>query len=227
MKLFNTDSNFSATEIKRDNNGAVYSTDGKKLYKGCFAETFQVPNGVEIICDRAFQPEEKTDRSIIRKIILPESVKAIGGCAFANNEGLEEINITSSVQYISCNNPFGGCFSLNKILIQSENYLIEDDILYSSDYKQLIGAFHSKDKNRIITINPNTEIIGANSFWHLKNLSQIIFPRQLKEMGIAAFKWSSIQTVDLSETRLEQISEECFRSSGLQDIIFPKFYNFF
>ena len=222
MGFFNTDACFSTTETKRDNNGAVYSKDGKKIYKGCFAETFQVPNGVEIICDRAFQPEEKTDRSIIRKIILPESVKAIGGCAFANNEGLEEINIPSSVQYISCNNPFGGCFSLNKILIQSENYLIENDILYSSDYKLLIGALHSKDTNRTITINPNTEVIGANSFWHLKNLSQIVFPRRLKEMGKAAFKWSSIQTVDLSETQLVHISEECFQSGGLQVIIFPK-----
>ena len=73
MGFFNTDACFSTTETKRDNNGAVYSKDGKKIYKGCFAETFQVPNGVEIICDRAFQPEEKTDRSIIRKIILPES----------------------------------------------------------------------------------------------------------------------------------------------------------
>lgn len=222
MKLFNTDNSFSATEIKRDKNGAVYSKDGKKLYKGSFVEIFHIPNGVEIICDRAFQPEEKKDRSIIRKIILPESVKAIGVCAFANNEGLEEINIPSSVQYLSCNNPFGGCFSLNKIFIQSDKYLIENDILYSSDYKILIGALHSKDTNRTITINPNTEVIGANSFWHLKNLSQIIFPHRLKEMGKAAFKWSSIQTVDLSDTQLVHISEECFQGGGLYEISFPR-----
>ncbi len=222
MKIFDTDARFSATETKRDINGAIYSKDGKKLFKGCFVETFQIPNGVEIICDRAFQPEEKKDRSIIRKIILPESVKAIGVCAFANNERLEEINIPSSVQYLSCNNPFGGCFSLNKILIQSDKYLIENDILYSSDYKLLIGALHSKDTNRTITINPNTEVIGANSFWHLKNLSQIIFPHRLKEMGKAAFKWSSIQTVDLSETQLVHISEECFQGGGLQEIFFPR-----
>lgn len=68
MKLFDTDANFSTTEIKRDKNGAVYSKDGRIIYKGCFFETFQVPNGVEIICDRAFQPREKTDRKTIRKI---------------------------------------------------------------------------------------------------------------------------------------------------------------
>lgn len=221
MKIFDTDASFSATETKRDINGAVYSKDGKKLFKGCFVKTFQIPNGVEIICDRAFQPNEKTERSTIRKIILPESVKAIGVCAFANNEGLKEINIPSSVQYISSNNPFGGCFSLNSVLNQSNNFIIENDILYSSDYKLLIGAFHTKGSNRIITINPNTEIIGANSFWHLKNISQVVFPSQLQEIGIAAFKYSTILLVDLSATRLTHVSEECFQSSAIQEIKFP------
>lgn len=223
MKIIDTDASFSATETKRDKNGAVYSKDGKKMYKGCFVETFQIPNGVEVICDRAFQPREKTERSIIRKIILPESVKAIGVCAFANNEGLEEINIPSSVQYISSNNPFGGCFSLNNVLIHSDNYIIEDDILYSSDYKLLIGAFHTKVSNRIITINSNTEIIGANSFWHLKNISQIVFPSKLKEIGMAAFKYSTILDVDLAVTKLTRISEECFQGSAVQEVFFPNF----
>ena len=46
MKIIDTDASFSATETKRDKNGTVYSKDGKKMYKGCFVETFQIPNGV-------------------------------------------------------------------------------------------------------------------------------------------------------------------------------------
>lgn len=221
MKRFDTSAYYSKLEIKKDEFGAIYSKDGRVLYKGCFVESYSIPNGVEIICDRAFQPERKPDYSIIRKIILPDSIKAIGVCAFANNECLEEINIPSSVEFISCNNPFGGCFSLKNIAIYTEKYIIEKDLLYSWDYKILVGAFHTKDTNKKVTINSNTEIIGANSFWHCKNISQIIFPHHLKEIGTAAFKFSSIQNIDLSHTQLTYISEECFRGSALQDICFP------
>ena len=71
-----------------DKFGVEYSSDKKRLIKGCNIEHYIVMEGTEIICDYAFKSLN------IKNIVLPDSLKAIGACAFANNESLETIEIS-------------------------------------------------------------------------------------------------------------------------------------
>lgn len=76
-------------EIKNsftDEYGVIYSHDGKRLLKGRELEDYVIREGTEIICDRAFQSMS------FSKITLPQSLKALGVCCFANNKLLKDIN---------------------------------------------------------------------------------------------------------------------------------------
>ena len=68
-------------------------------YNG-YDDTVEVPDGVEVICSCAFDSREK-DKDYYyvtpKKIILPDSVKQIDGCAFRYQYGLREINLRADM----------------------------------------------------------------------------------------------------------------------------------
>lgn len=123
-----------------DEYGVKYSRDGKKLLKAPFlfgGEEYVVREGTEVICDGALQSTG------IRSVKLPSTIISIGSVAFANNN-LVSCNIPASVKYIAHNNPWGGCFYIMNMDIQSKNFIIKDGILYSSDFRIVYGAIYWK-----------------------------------------------------------------------------------
>ena len=68
-------------------------------YNG-YDDTVEITNGVEVICSCAFDSREK-DKDYYyvtpKKIILPDSVKQIDGCAFRYQYGLREINLRADM----------------------------------------------------------------------------------------------------------------------------------
>ena len=68
-------------------------------YNG-YDDTVEIPDGVEVICSCAFDSREK-DKDYYyvtpKKIILPDSVKQIDGCAFRYQYGLREINLRADM----------------------------------------------------------------------------------------------------------------------------------
>ena len=68
-------------------------------YNG-YDDTVEIPDGVEVICSCAFDSREK-DKDYYyvtpKKIILPDSVKQIDGCAFRYQYGLMEINLRADI----------------------------------------------------------------------------------------------------------------------------------
>ena len=112
------------------------SDDGKTLLQysaDCEADTYTVPEGIEIIASSAFNnavnlktillPDslKRIEKNAFQNcrfetIIIPESVKIIGKNAFADNTELSEITIPEGVLRIST--PFSGCTSLKEITIK-------------------------------------------------------------------------------------------------------------
>ena len=68
-------------------------------YNG-YDDTVEIPVGVEVICSCAFDSREK-DKDYYyvtpKKVILPDSVKQIDGCAFRYQYGLMEINLRADI----------------------------------------------------------------------------------------------------------------------------------
>ena len=183
-----------------DEYGVKYSRDGKKLLKApsslCMNslrwKEYVVREGTEVICDGALQ-------SIgIRSVKLPSTIISIGSVAFADND-LVSCNIPASVKYIAHNNPWGGCFHIMNMDIQSKNFIIKDGILYSSDFRIVYGAIYWKS---VFNIDNRSKKICANAFWsNFKN------ENKLKSIGLS---------------NIEYIGKEAFSGcTSLQDITIP------
>ena len=208
-------SRFELNDTLVDDYGVIYSRDGKKLLKGKDLENYVVKEGTEIICDRAFQSMS------FSKITLPNSIKALGVCCFANNKKLEEINFPQSIDYLATNNPFGGCTSLKHINIESDKFIIDNNLLYSKDYRVLYCAFHNFADGSIVEIDSRTKEIAANCFWSHKNLYRVVIPLSVCKIGKAAFKYCKIERIEI-KGKIEVIPEEFAESSSGELIELPE-----
>ena len=168
-----------------DEYGVKYSRDGKKLLKASSSlcgKEYVVREGTKVICDGALQSTG------IRSVKLPSTVISIGSVAFANND-LVSCNIPASVKYIAHNNPWGGCFHIMNMDIQSKNFIIKDGILYSSDFRIVYGAIYWKS---VFNIDNRSKKICAYAFWSdffNKNKLKSIGLSNIEYIGKAAFSW--------------------------------------
>lgn len=216
MTLYRTDySDAELNDAITDEFGVKYSRDGKRLIKGCDIEGYVVRNGTEIICDRAFQSMS------FAKITLPASVKALGICCFANNTLLEDINFPSSIEYLANNNPFGGCFTLKHINIESDKFIIDNHLLYSSDFCVLFCAFHCFEDGSIVEVDNRTVEISANCFWSHNNISNLFIPKSVRIIGNAAFKCCKIKRIEV-KGEIEILPEQFVANSCLDYLEIPQ-----
>ncbi len=76
--------------MKYDESGIKYSFDGKRLLrcKGNVSNSYVIPEGVEVICDKAFM-----NVTNVESVKLPETVKYIGEHAFSGCNALEFIKV--------------------------------------------------------------------------------------------------------------------------------------
>ena len=225
-----------------DEFGVMYSKDGKKLIGYTISLeniNYKVKEGVIIICDRALQCCK------VRSIFLPDSVKAIGAVAFANNVNLVKCNIPPHTRFIKDNNPWGGCFNLLKLDCDSPWYTIKDSLLYSSDFKIVYSIISWSNE---VTISKKTRKVAANAFWsyrksgivitkinlsnieHIGNqafygcasLRSVIIPDSVTNIGNMAFSdCKSLQSVTIPDS-VTSISDSAFSGcSSLQSVTIP------
>ena len=209
---------FELEHFWEDEYGVRYSLDGRKVIKASKQLNeinYKVREGVITICDQAFQGKG------LKSIHLPESVIAIGDRAFANNDDMEYCNIPLNVKYIYENNPWGGCFNIKRMDCQTPSFILDNGILYSSDYKIVYGLIYWHPN---ITIDFRSKKIVGNAFWsghsfcyyinkiNVNNVNEIgnasfydcqaasfTFNEVLKEIGKETFFWCNfLEKVDIS-----------------------------
>ena len=182
----------------------ILTKDGKELIY-CFgaAKELMVPDGVEIIIDRAFA----SNRS--EKIILNEGLLEIGESAFANCTELKEIILTDSLQSLGVE-AFYNCSSLlsvhiganlsasyvptayfginlRTITLSEENPYMKlvEGVLYTADGKALL-LYPAKDARESYTVLEGTEILEEWSLAGARYLKELILPSSLKEIKMAS-----------------------------------------
>lgn len=222
---------FEQEHFWEDSFGVRYSLDGRKVLKASKQLKnidYKIREGVLTICNQSFQQKG------LNSIVLPDSVVAIGDRAFANNDDMIYCNIPQTVKYIFENNPWGGCFNIKRMDCLSPNFIIDDGILYSSNYRIVYGFIYWHSN---IEINPKTKKISNNAFWSSRekydsiikfvNLSNVIevggaafyrcckasfyMPKTLVKIGKEAFvRCDNLIKLDIT-TEIETIQDNAFR----------------
>ena len=219
-------------EWVEDENRGRYSKDGVKFLRGNFLyKSYEIREGTEIICDKAFSNDHYYDD------VIPNHYDLIWN-------DLEQIIIPNSIKFIG-RNPFVFCYTHN-IVCNSPYYLLEEDTLYTLDRKHLIGYYGYKKESFIvpegvttigdyafaglglksiklpsttisigdyafygclllenIEMHDNIEHIGRCAFLDCKRLQQIELPKGLISIGSLAFSGcGSICTISIPSTVL-------------------------
>lgn len=193
-------SQYSKEEIDNgieDENGILYSKDGKKIIRGrCVYKPFDISLETETICDDAFSPPNFEDCSCwnyIKKIVIPLNIKNIG------------------------RNPFMSCKA--QIISNSPFFKVENNALLTSDGKHLVGYYGCNET--YYEVPEGIVSIGANAFSHQCLLS-IKLPSSLESIDESAFEdCTYLENIVLS-SGLKYIGNNAFRNCGrVKDISLP------
>lgn len=234
--------------------GVLYSKDGKKLLRYAVDDNYEtydighirqqtlndyiVSEGVEIICDGAFE-----DCESLQTINLPNSVKSIGKGAFSNCTNLESINIPEGIEVLS-DYTFEGCTSLVDICLPSSldvigdqalkgvpklrslspNLIVKDGCLLSHNLKTLIHYFNDEREYFILPLE--IEDIAPYAFWRSR-LNKVIIHSKVRRIGDFAFeRCENLGTVKFETfngiAHIETIGHCAFAGCNhLTDIVLP------
>lgn len=173
--------------------------------------TVIIPEGVTAIGGQVFY-----NRTEVKKVVLPESLKQINEYAFAYS-GIEEIVINSALEYI-------GDYAFIKVPMKSF-VLPEGSMLYNIGMNAFTySSIELLDlSNAVPTYGENGLVLDYWSFSSCENLKEVIFPKNAPYViGVEAFKGcSSLKEIDLTGTA--GISYNAFRNcTGLEKAILPE-----
>ena len=192
-------------------NNCLYTKDKKQLLV-CFeqGENLKLYDNVEVLCSHSFSYAPN-----LKEIILPESVIRIDAQVFqhCNADTIKIGKTTSSI------NPLFKYSNYNtRIIIDEENpyYTVENEILYNKNKTELVTVL--KKINGSFIIDNNVEKIANNAFHNQINLTEIILPEGLKEIG-NSFNYCSGLTEIIIPSTVEKIGSNCFKfASSLEKI---------
>ena len=161
------------SSIKTDNKDFVIEDDVFVKYNGNDKKVV-IPEGIKAVGPCAFW-----DNQSIEEVVLPNSLISLGGDTFYNCRNLKKVVIPSKVEEIA-NNPFAGC-PLLSLENHSKNFKLVDDVLF--DKKKTILIYYSiSKKNEKYKIPYGVSIIGKHSFFMADNLKKVIIPSTVRKL---------------------------------------------
>lgn len=153
----------------KDNQGCVYSQDGKRLLKAASdLKTYTIKEGTEVICNGSFQ-----GCSELLSVELPDSVKAIGDDAFGC-EKLQSVKLSESLEVLY-SGAFLFCSSLKSILFPK------------SLTKICSYAFWGCEALESVVFADTPVDIEDNVFKDCESLKTIELPKSIARIGGNAF----------------------------------------
>ena len=119
-----------------------------------------------------------------KRIEIQDGTKTVGKHAFYLCDSVEEIVIPESVRRMQ-NFPFSGCSKLN-LEIKSKQYRLIDEVVYTSDMKELAGCLNG-NKRKVLKIPKGVRKIDRNSFYRCNGISKVVLPSTLESIGYNPF----------------------------------------
>lgn len=154
-----------------------------------------IEDDVVSISSNEFQGQDS-----IESVHLPSSLKTLGDLAFANITKLREINIPTNVTYIGDNNPLGGCFNVENIIVESPYFLLYKGFLCDKNKTTIFSATHELFEQEYIIIPDGIVKLSSNLFWGYKNMKKITMPKSIQEIGSHCFEnCISLESIEIPE----------------------------
>ena len=168
---------------------------GERAFEGCALtlRSVTIPPSVRVIRERAF-----CDCLYLTEVRIPEGVEVIGGSAFAHCGDLQQVRIPGSVREIGAR-AFSSCGSLKSVLIPDGVVSIGEKAFAScSQLTQAVigdsverigpGAFDHCYKLRSVTLPGSLREIERSVFWECVDLRSIVIPDGVTRIGVGAFR---------------------------------------
>ena len=181
---------------------ALYTRDKKRLisYFGKDSK-FTVPQGVEIIGERAF-----ADRDNLVEVIFPETLCCIEDEAFMYCTRIKSIDLPSSVTSIGTR-CFYGCSNLSKIKYLGTVRIIKEEAFMGCNITML-------------TLPDSLVQIEKNAFNSNINLQNVTLPDSVREIGNSCFAYCDISNISLNNN-LQKIGDFCFFKCPIDKLLIP------
>lgn len=151
-----------------------------KAFASCKLQSISIPEGVTVIPEYAF-----TGCKNLESVYLPPSIKTIKTCAFENCAILS-ITIPQSTTSIDIS-ALEGCSYLEFIDVNPYNdtYSSENGVLFNKDQTELLLC--PMTLKNVYTIPDSVTSLHNFAFKNCKQLTEIIFPDGLKDIGDNTF----------------------------------------
>jgi hypothetical protein len=133
-------------------------------------------------------------------ITLPDTVKVIGNNAFYSCQSLTSFNIPKSLVELG-ENAFIGCDKLKDVTVTDGNeyFTSINGVLFNKDMTKLI-IYPPQKSGKQYTVPEGVTHLERNAFCNNTDLSAVILPKSLVEVGPTAFKnCSGILEMELPE----------------------------
>lgn len=161
----------------KDEYGAIYSLDRKRLLKGPGnVSSYTIQDGTLIIADNAFK-----GCYFLKDITIPDSVIKIGDEAFSGS--LNSIILPENLRHVGTN-PFSTCRELQSVSCNSLFFEVKDSAIYTKDGQRLISYFGTENH---LSIPISVTHICDKAFAWRKSLRSISLSENLTHIGIDAF----------------------------------------
>ena len=213
---------------------------GNNAFWNCSSlTTINIPNDISYIGDNAFWNCSSLTNVIIPNI--PNRDITIGDNAFSCCKNLTNIFIPNNVTYIG-NNAFSSCHNLTVSCYKNsyaESYMqknsipykIVEEIAYAVDggniyYDKDTGTITNADKEITYADIPKSidgvEItsIGNYAFYDCKNLTNIVIPDSVSDIGNSAFAGCNLTNI-LIPNSISYISNSAFYNCNFTNIVIP------
>jgi hypothetical protein len=175
-------------EYEKDDCGVFYSKDGRKVYFAPITSNeYIIKPGVIAVASYAFNwhyyqsggklyINRYTHEKNITKLLIPDTVIAIGSEAFSDNTAINEIIVSHKLEYIG-QKAFCGCKMMSGFNLPSTVKYIETEA-----FDGCWNAF------RKLTIPASVRHIGSHAFRGCATLEKVVFAGLIDNIGSGIFE---------------------------------------
>jgi len=191
-------------------------TINENCFKNCYnLKNINFNSNLKNINDYAFY-----NCKSLEKFQIVDSVESLGSCVFEGCDKLKEVNIGVSLKNIKSKAFYNSNIENLTINDSNINFKIFDNVLYTSDLKNLLFVF--KGFSGRLAIFNDTEVISEYACYNLKSITSVIFSQNLKEIRDDSFKGcENIESIIFLDAINYNIGKSAFEScKKLENISF-------